>query len=272
MTYVDEVAAHLEGLSVYVREAALDDLRAALAEGATEADLGTPSEYAAGVRAAFVVSDEPQSEQGRVFGVPFDTRGATDAGVRGRIWAPSEPRILVPRLLGLGWTVNLGALAVRLGLLRPDDWDDETLDAADPRLLIALRYAPALWAVVSVAISFRTYRRGEPVPTQWSGWGRPEGWSEPSAALLPAALATGFAVWAASRTTGDDRMIRPAVGAAGASMCATIACLTARSARHPDRTVPAPLIVAVPAATLGAQIAAPVVTAIRARWHQPRTA
>jgi hypothetical protein len=268
MTYVDEVAAHLDGLSVVEREAALDDLRDALAEGATEADLGTPSEYAAAVRAAFVIDDEPQYEQGTVFGVPYDTRGATDAGVRGRIWAPSEPRILVPRLLGLGWTVNLGALAVRLGLLRPDDWDDETLDAADPRLLTALRYTPAVWAAVAVAISIRTWRRGEPVPTQWSGWGRPQGWSKPSAALLPAALGAGFAAWAASSTTGDDRMIRPAVGAAGASLCATIACLTARSAARPDRTVPAPLIVAVPAATIGVQIALPVVTAIRARWHR----
>jgi hypothetical protein len=268
MTYVDEVAARLGGLSLSVRGAALDDLRAALAEGATEADLGTPSEYAAAVRAAFVIDDEPQSEQGTVFGVPYETRGATDAGVRGRIWAPSEPRILVPRLLGLGWTVNLGAVAVRLGLLRPDDWDDETLDAADPRLLTALRYTPAVWAAVAVAVSIRTWRRGEPVPTQWSGWGRPEGWSAPSAALLPAALAAGFAAWAASRTTGDDRMIRPAVGAAGASMCATIACLTAASAARPERTVPAPLIVAVPAASLGVQVALPVVTAMRARWRR----
>jgi hypothetical protein len=174
----------------------------------------------------------------------------------------------VPRLLGLGWTVNLGALAVRLGLLRPDDWDDETLDAADPRLLTALRYAPAVWAAVAVAISIRTWRRGEPVPTQWSGWGRPEGWSKPSTALVPAALGAGFAAWAASGTTGDDRMIRPAVGAAGASMCAALAYLTARSAARPDGTVPAPLIVAVPAATLGIQVALPVVTAIRARWHR----
>ncbi len=268
MTYVDEVAAHLDGLSVVEREAALDDLRDALAEGATEADLGTPSEYAAALRAAFVTDDEPTSEQGTVFGVPYDTRGATDAGVRGRIWAPSEPRILVPRLLGLGWTVNLGALAVRLGLLRPDDWDDETLGAVDPRLLTALRYAPGVWAAIAVAVSVRTWRRGEPVPTQWTGWGRPERWSKPSAALLPAALGAGFAVWASSPTTGDDRMIRPAVGTAGASMCATIACLTAGSAARPDRTVPAPLIVAVPAAALAVQIAVPVVSAIRARWHR----
>ncbi len=267
-TYVTEVAAHLDGLSVFVKEAALDDLRDALAEGATEADLGTPSEYAAAVRVAFITDDEPQDEQGTVFGVPFDTRGATDAGVRGRIWAPSEPRILVPRLIGLGWTLNLGALAVRLGLLRPDDWDDEALDAVDPRLLTALRYVPAVWAAAAVAISIRTWRRGEPVPTQWTGWGRPEHWAAPSTALLPAAMGAGFAVWAASPTTGDDRMVRPAVGAAGATLCATIAWLTARSAARPDRTQPAPLVAVLPPLTLAAQIALPVASAIRARWHR----
>jgi hypothetical protein len=268
MRYVDEVAACLDHLSPFVRDAVLDDLRDALAEGATEADLGTPREYAAAVRAAFAAQDEPQSGQGSVFGVPYDTRGATDAGVRGRIWAPSEPRILVPRLLGLGWTVNLGALAVRLGLLRPDDWDDETLDATDPRLLRALRYAPAVWAAVAVVVGVSTWRRGRPVPMQWTGWGRPDRWSPPVAALLPAALGAGFAVWAASPASGDDRMVRPAVGAAGASLCATVACLTARSAAHPDRSQPAALIAAVPAATAVVQIALPVATAIRARWHR----
>ncbi len=267
MTYVEEVAAHLAGLSGLLREAALDDLRDALAEGATEADLGTPSEYAAAVRAAFVTDDDDESQQGKVFGVPYDTRGATDAGVRGRIWAPSEPRILVPRLLGLGWTVNLGALAVRLGLLRPDDWDDEALDTVDPRLLTALRCVPAVWAAVAVVVGLRTWRRGAPVPTQWTGWGRPERWVGPTFALVPAALGTGFAVWGAAPTTGDDRMIRPAVGAAGAALCATIACLTAGSAARPDRTVPAPLVAVVPAAALAVQIAAPVASAIRARWR-----
>lgn len=268
MTYIDQVAAQLGALSPAARQAALDDLRAALADGATEDYLGAPADYAAAVRDAFATDGEPQDEQGSVFGVPYDTRGATDPVVRSRIWAPSDPHILVPRLLGLGWTVNLGAVAVRLGLLRPDDWDDDSLDAVDPRVLAGLRVAPVLAASVAVVVSVRTWRRGAPVPTRWRGWGRADGWAGPSAALLPAALAAGFAAWGAAPTTGDDRMVRPAVASAGTSLCATIACLTARSAAEPDRTVPAVLIAAVPGAALVAQIAVPVASAIRARWRR----
>ncbi len=268
MTYLDEVAALLDALPATARTAALDDLRAALADGASEEALGSAAEYAAAVRAAFATDGDPADEQGSVFGVPYDTRGATDPAVRSRIWAPSEPRILVPRLLGIGWAVNLGAVAVRLGLIRPDDWDDESLDAVDERLLTALRLTPALWAAVAIVVSVRTWRRGAPVPTQWQGWGRPEGWAGPAAALVPAALGAAFAGWGATPSIGDDRMVRPAVGASGAALCATVACLTARSAAEPDRTVPAVLLPVVPAIAMVGQIAVPVATALRARWSR----
>jgi len=264
-SYEDQVAAALEGLPADVRTAALDDLRAALLDGATAVELGSPAEYASHVLDAFARPADPAEGEGEVFGVPFETRGPTDPAVRSRIWAPADPRILVPRMFGVGWTVNLGAVAVRLGLLRPDDWDDESLDQVDPRLLSALRYAPVAWAAAAVVVGVRTWRRGEPVPMSWDGHGHPKAWSTPSAALLNSAIAVGFAAWATRSTSGDDRMIRPALGAAGASLGCAMAVLTSRSAQRPDADQPVPALLAVAGAVLPAHIALPVAVALRKR-------
>src|SRR5664279_4633605 len=105
-SFEDQVAAALEDLPADVRTAALDDLRAALLDGATEADLGTPAEYAAHVLDAFARTTDPADGEGDVFGVPYETRGPTDPAVRSRIWAPADPHILVSRMFGLGWTIN----------------------------------------------------------------------------------------------------------------------------------------------------------------------
>lgn len=264
-SYEDHVAAALEALPADVRTAALDDLRAALLDGATEADLGSPADYASHVLEAFARSADPLEGEGEVFGVPFETRGPTDPAVRSRIWAPDDPHIFVPRMFGLGWTVNLGAVAVRLGLIRPDDWDDESLDQVDPRLLTALRYAPLAWAAACVVVSIRTARAGRPVPTHWDGHGRPDSWGGPSVALMHAAVAIGFAAWGAQPTSGDDRMIRPALGAAGASLACAMAVLTSRSAKHPDQPAREPAFLAVAGSVLPGTIALPVVLALRRR-------
>lgn len=264
-TFVDEVAAALGSLPAEERRAVLDDLRAALADGASPEDLGSPQEYAAAVRDAYAADDGP-AEDTTVFGVPWETRGPTDAGVRSRIWAPEDPRLLVPRMFGLGWTVNLGAVAVRLGLIRPEDWDDESLDAVDPRLLQALRWAPLAYALAAVVIAARTTTSGRPVPTHWGPQGLPDQWATSStAALLPAAAAVGFAAWGAQPTAGDDRMLRPALGAAGAGLGCAIAALTESTSHHPERGSGPVWLLALAAAVLPAHVAVPVAAALRAR-------
>jgi len=265
-TYEDQVAAALAELPADVRSAALDDLRAALLDGATEEDLGSPHDYAAQVIEAFARTSDPTAGEGDVFGVPFETRGPTDPAVRSRIWSPSEPHIFVPRMFGLGWTVNLGAVAVRLGLLRPDDWDDESLDALDPRVLAALRVAPVAWALAAAVIGVRTWRRGVPVPTHLGRDGQPDRWSAPSSALLPVAMAVGFAAWGTRTTSGDDRMIRPALGAAGAGLGCAVAASAACAVGHPERLASKNAFLAAAGAILPAHIGLPVVLALRSRW------
>jgi hypothetical protein len=54
---------------------------------------------------------------GRVLGVPYDYRLPTLARVRERLWNPQDERVLVPTVVGVGWTINLYQLRRRLLLL-----------------------------------------------------------------------------------------------------------------------------------------------------------
>ena len=62
---------------------------------------------------------KPSSErtwEGRVAGVvPYDFRPPTVDRVRQRLWDADEP-LFTPHVFGVGWTLNLGRLARRLGV------------------------------------------------------------------------------------------------------------------------------------------------------------
>jgi Family of unknown function (DUF5808) len=61
--------------------------------------------------------------QGRVWRfVPYDFRLPTWARVRETLWAPDNPHIVIPRVFGVGWTVNVGRVyAVVKSLVQPKD-------------------------------------------------------------------------------------------------------------------------------------------------------
>lgn len=44
--------------------------------------------------------------------IPYDFRRPSIRRIRERVWDPSGP-LLTPQVFGVGWTVNLGALATR---------------------------------------------------------------------------------------------------------------------------------------------------------------
>lgn len=55
--------------------------------------------------------------EGEVFGfLPYDFRPPTVDRMRERMWNPREGHLITPMVFGIGWTVNFGALARRLGL------------------------------------------------------------------------------------------------------------------------------------------------------------
>lgn len=48
---------------------------------------------------------------GEVVGVPYDLRRPTWRRVRESWWAPQDPRLVTPRVLGVGWSLNLGRIS-----------------------------------------------------------------------------------------------------------------------------------------------------------------
>lgn len=262
--YVDDVAAHLGSLPAAERRAALGDLRELLTEGVDPEDLGPAEDYAA---ALGVRREQGTSETlGHVLGLPVDVRGTTDPHVRSRVFDPSDPRMVVPRVLGAGWRLNYGAVAVRLGLLRPDDYDDEVLahiPADVARLTRAMPWIVAAKTAVWAAVAWRT---GREVPSNWDLSGRVSGWSD-RRAVLPAlvAIAAGSAAWASLAAAPDDRLVRQALATSAGSTTTTIALLTAWTSKRPDEPHPAvAAAVLAPLATTAAMLICPVRAGLRA--------
>ena len=57
---------------------------------------------------------EERTWEGTVVGVvPYDFRMPTIERARSRWWNPDEPRLFVPQVFGLGWTVNFARLVGR---------------------------------------------------------------------------------------------------------------------------------------------------------------
>ena len=42
--------------------------------------------------------------------IPYDLRPPSLARIAHAVWSPDNPRLLVPTALGVGWTMNFGAL------------------------------------------------------------------------------------------------------------------------------------------------------------------
>lgn len=54
---------------------------------------------------------ERRTWHGQVWGfVPYDLRRPTLARIREGLWAPDDPRLLMPRAFGVGWSPNVGRL------------------------------------------------------------------------------------------------------------------------------------------------------------------
>ena len=109
------------------RDSVREDLLASLCEAVDPA--ATPAEFAEAVRpiGAVVIEDDdrpaPNPLVGRCCGVPYDFRPPTGERLRQAMWNPADPHLFAPRAFGVGWNLNVGALAVRLGLIEPDAED-----------------------------------------------------------------------------------------------------------------------------------------------------
>lgn len=192
--YVAQVRAHLGAAAPALAED-LAELDASLRETADSqgyqaalAAYGPAADYAAALRGSGAADDQADRPGERplvrrVLGVPtaLSTRGLVHRAARS--FSPADP-LLVPRAYGIGWDVNLGALAVRAGLAHPDDLDDD-LDLA-PAQMTALSLVPALLALGVAATGTHWAPRG---PRQGRAGRAPADGRGPAVALLPPALA-----------------------------------------------------------------------------------
>lgn len=149
------------------------------------AELGTTEALVAAYRDAspdddsdgLLPDDVSPAGTGRFLGAPYDLRVAKSSGrCASRSWNPLDRRVVVPKAVGIGWTVNFGALAVRTHLVSPDD-EDIPFGAVPPRIVVATLAAPfaALAAfVVLAAVSWADLPAQ--VPIHWGISGHADGY------------------------------------------------------------------------------------------------
>ncbi len=251
-----------------------------LAPGAPDpvtAQLGDPRTYAARLRDALAdpefAADRPRRAQARVLGVPVETRGITDDRVVARAWDPANPNLLVPRLFGGGWRLNLGAVAVRLGLLRPDDYDEEAVAHIPARVRTAARAVPVVMSLATCAAVAASWRRlPDRVATSWSVTGRVQRRGGRSTLLVLAALGAGPAAWSLMPTEPDEALVRSGIATSMTTLSALSVAATLADARREvgERGAGAwftPAVIAAPVAGL-ADIVLPVRAGVRRLWRQ----
>lgn len=188
--YLVEVRAHLTSLAASERDDALAELESLLraeaersSEAAAVAAVGDAPTYAAGILEALGEYDTADLDgrpvpQGTVLGMPYDFRGASVERIGSRIWNPADPRIFMPRLFGVGWTFNLGAIAVKLGLIRPDDVADESYDRIPSPVLTTVVALPAILLAVAVTVLLATWSSlPAELPIHWGVSGQADDWA-----------------------------------------------------------------------------------------------
>ena len=240
VTAADECEEAVEDL----RAAVLDELEGGAGSAADVtrvlAELGPPEVLAAQCSDA-VAEPKPDSSgvrsplSGRVLGVPYELRLPTGARVAASWWDPMNPHVIVPRVFGIGWTVNFGALAVLLGIVRPDDEDEPFASVPESGLAIAL-VLPLLVAA-GLATLIVLYQGSLPaqVAIHYGVNGADRFASKGSALILPigmTVLGLGFVTWMWVRRRAP--LFRVAAGAAAtalASISVTVYAEQVASAR-----------------------------------------
>ncbi|GIG27221.1 hypothetical protein Cde04nite_34650 [Cellulomonas denverensis] len=268
--------AHLGRLSAADRRRALTALAAQLDElTAAGLDpvqaLGEAADYARTLREALVDEAPPQDARWRVLGLPVEVRGPVSADVRARTWDPANPHLVVPRLFGLGWTLNYGAIAVRAGLLRPDDAGPDVLGAIPAPELRAAQSVPLVvtgLAAGALAVAWR--RLPSTVATGFGPTGRVRGRGPRWTVLATLALGAVPAVWAQRGGARQDRLVRTANATALAVLSAGVTGATIAEARHPQGRAGLLVGAALPVAAAGAVavVLVPLRSGLRRAWHR----
>lgn len=205
-------------------------------------------------------TDRPSEDPrvGTFAGIPYDWRAPTAERLRRNLWDPTSDAIFVPRTFGAGWDLNLGAVAVRLGLIEPDAEDMPFEQTPD----VAFAATAALPVSLAGAVVLHYLARGRSLPKRlpnhWNGAGSPDRWiTKGAAAALDIATSVGsaaVAVYAARRRPGSGS-VRAGLLAASTSAATIAAAVTVwRSASPKPRWWGAPALVGALAGSTGATL------------------
>jgi hypothetical protein len=104
--------------------------------------------------------------------MPYDVRVPSSDRIASRWWDPMDARVFVPRVFGIGWDINFGALAVKVHLMRPDD--EDVPFAAVPRAVVTAALAVPLLLSVALLTVMALLWPALPssVPAHWDVVGR----------------------------------------------------------------------------------------------------
>lgn len=195
----------------------------------------------------------------RVLGVPASLDGVTSREARLGWFEPENPNLFVPRKIGVGWDLNVGALAVKLGLIRPDDSLPDLESYISDEDALGLTLAPLIGAAtVTCAVAVASAKRDE-VVSNWSLTLRPKELKTPLRAFIPnLVLSNGFAAWNAwqNRKGGVDVVgVAETLGIQAFSLLNIVAAV--KSADRGDRPCPGAVLatLAMPAVTTGVLVA-----------------
>ncbi|WP_394285120.1 DUF5808 domain-containing protein [Corynebacterium sp.] len=199
----------------------------------------------------------------RIFGVPVSLPGMSEARAHLRGFEPENPDLFVPRAFGAGWSLNVGALAVKLGLLRPDDSLPDLAEHIPPAVAATLRVAPIAGGAAVAAAGVRAALTHKRLPSNWGLTFTPTRWSSaPAAMAAPVLISAGAGAWAEfSARRGHDGAEVDATAAAQALglQAMSLLLITAATRRADDprssRLWPAAGIVAAPVVTTGVLVA-----------------
>src|SRR5664280_264474 len=157
-------------------------------------ELGAPEALAAAYAQGLLAEEGSPGLTGRFLGVPYDMRTPSSERFASRWWNPLDRRILVPKALGVGWTVNLGALAVLTHLVHPDD-EDVPFGAVPPRIVAATLVFPLVAFVAFTALAAESWSHlPAQVPTHWGISGEADGRGSRLSTLLFLSVMTAVPV------------------------------------------------------------------------------
>ncbi|MGJ9529174.1 DUF5808 domain-containing protein [Actinotignum sp. GS-2025a] len=197
-----------------------------------------------------------------IFGIPASMEALRSREARARWFEPENPRIFVPRSFGIGWDINMGTLAVRLGMIRPDDSLPDLEDYIPPRTCRALSIAPALGGALAVGAAALVASRHRLLLSGFRANLRPRRIVPAARAVAPAALlgaaGTALAAWG-----NRERMDVPATALAAGLQATALLSLAAQDRYASHRPASAALLAGCTAVALPAVAAGVVVATTR---------